>query len=185
MRFTIRQLMILPLVFIVNTWLVGFFAFPALRSFPWQHETNSVTHAQEWIESALEYCKHANIEVTDQTIDDWICHRLSPTHPAADILMDPPRPDAWGNPYRIQSRVTPDEKLRVYSTGEDGRSNSDGKDLDDIRSWDENRWHWYSRRQFTREMSFCMMASALITAAGFWLYTCNPKSTPNEPQSRG
>ena len=185
MRFTIRQLMLLPLVFIVNTWIIGFFAFPALRTFPWQLETNGVRHAQQWIEDSVRYCKHADISVSDETINDWICNRLPPNHPAAKSLMDPPRLDAWGNPYRIQSRESFDEKPRVYSTGEDGLSNSDGNDPDDISSWDEERWRWYSRRQFTREISFCMIVSALVTAAGFWLFTYQPKSRPSEPQSRG
>ena len=185
MRFTIRQLMLLPLIFLLNTWLVGFFAFPALRSFPWQHETNSVTHAQDWIESAVRYCNHADIVVTDQALNDWMRRRLSPDHPAAEILMDPPRTDAWGNPYRIQPRETHDEKPRVYSTGEDGLSNSNGNDPDDIRSWDEKRWLWYSGRQFTREMSFCMIVSAFVTSAGFWLLTRKSDSKSNVAQSRG
>ena len=175
MRFTIRQLMLLPLVFLVVTFLVGSFTLPALRSFPWQHETNSITHAQDWIESGVRYCKHSGIIVTDQTINDWISHRLSSDDPAADILMDPPRSDAWGNPYRIQTRESLDEKPRVYSTGEDGLSKSGGNDPDDIRSWDEERWRWYSRRQFTREISFCMIVSAFITAAGFALLTLKQK----------
>jgi len=185
MRFTIRQLMLLPLVFLLNTWLVGFVAFPALLTFPWQRETNSVRHAQQWIEDAVRFCKHANITVTDDTINDWIRNRLSPNAPAAEFLMDPPQPDAWGNPYRIQSRETYDENPRVYSTGEDGVSNSDGNDPDDIRSWDEERWRWYSRRQFTRDILFCMIVSALITATGFWLFSFKPKSTSNVGQSRG
>lgn len=140
MRFTIRRLMLLPIAFLLVTWLVGFFAFPALRSFAWQHETNSITHAQEWIESAVRYCEHADIMVTDQTLKDWTVQRLSPEHPAAESLMDPPRPDAGGNPYRIQRRQTLEEKPRVYSTGEDGLSRSEGNDPDDMRRWDEKRW---------------------------------------------
>ena len=84
--------------------------------------------------------KHAGITVTDETLNDWIRNRLSPDHPAAEILMHPPETDSWGNPYRIQSRATLDEKPRVYSTGEDGLSNTDGNDPDDIRSWDEKWW---------------------------------------------
>jgi hypothetical protein len=99
--------------------------------------------------------------------------------------MDPPQPDAWGNPYRIQSRTSVDEEPLVYSTGEDGRSNSDGNDPDDIRSWDDKRWVWYSRRQFTREISFCMIVSALISAAGFWLLIYKPRSKSNDAQSCG
>ena len=177
--------MLFPLVFLLNTWLVGFFAFPALRTSPWQRETNSVRQAQQWIEDSVRYCKHANISVTDDTINDWIRNRLSPNDPAAEFLMDPPRPDAWGNPYRIQSRETYDETPRVYSTGEDGVSNSDGNDPDDIRSWDEERWRWYSHRQFTREISFCMIVSALVTASGFWLFSFKPKSTSGVGQSHG
>jgi hypothetical protein len=185
MRFTVRQLMLLPAVFLLNTWLVGFFAFPAIRTYPWQQETNSVRHAQQLIEDSVRYCKHANITVTDDTINDWIHNRLSSVDPAARILMHPPRPDAWGNPYRIQSRKTFDEKARVYSTGEDGASKTDGNDPDDVRSWDEERWRWYSRRQFTRETAFCMMVSAFITVTGFCLLTLKPKSTSNDAQRRG
>lgn len=182
MRFTIRQLMLLPLAFLLSTWLIGLFAFPPLATFSWQRETNSVRHVQERIEDSVRHCELANITVADATISDWIRNRLSPDDPAAEILMDPPRLDAWGNPYRIQSRTNLDEKLRVYSTGEDGLSNSDGNDPDDIRSWDEERCRWYSRRQFAREISFSMFVSALITLAGFWLLTCNPKSTSNDSQ---
>ena len=176
MRFTIRQLMLLQFVFLLNTLLVGLFAFPALRSFRWQQETNSVRHAQQWVEDSVRYCKYADITVSDETLNQWIRNRLSPDHPAADVLMDPPRPDAWGNLYRIQPRSSIDEKPMVYSTGEDGLSNSDGNEPDDIASWDDERWQWYSRRQFTREISFCMIVSALITSVGFWLYTQKPYS---------
>jgi hypothetical protein len=99
--------------------------------------------------------------------------------------MDPPQPDAWGNPYRIQSRTSVDEEPLVYSTGEDGRSNSDGNDPDDIRSWDDKRGVWYSGRQFTREISFCMIVSALISAAGFWLLIYKPRTKSHDPQSCG
>ena len=183
MRFTIRHLMLFPPAFLLNTWLVGYFAFPPLRTLSWQRETNSVRHAQQWIDDAVRHCKHNNITVTDKTFNDWIDNRLSPDDPAADILMDPPRPDAWGNPYRIQPRQSPDEKPRVYSTGEDGLSNSDGNDPDDIPSWDEERWRWYSHRQFTSEMSFCMIVSALITVVGLWLFTYQPKSIPSNLQN--
>ena len=185
MRFTIHQLMLLPVVFILNTFLVWVFAVGGLRSFRWSHETNSVTHAQEWVESAVRFSGYANIEVTDVELNDWICHRLSVDHPAAGVLMDPPRPDAWGNPYRFQPRKSLNERPRVYSAGEDGLSNTNGNDPDDIRSWDETRCRWYAQRQFTRDMSYCMMVSALITLVGFWLFTFNPKRTPNEAQSQG
>jgi hypothetical protein len=179
MKFTTRQFLLLPIVFIVNAWLVSQFAFPALRTYSWQRESNSVLHAQEWIESAVRYCNQANIAVTDQTIDDWICHRLPPDHPAAQILMDPPRQDSWGNPYRTQARKSLDDKPRVYSTGEDGHSNSDGNDPDDIRSWDDKRWRWYAQRQSTNETAFYMIASAAMTIVGFWLVTARPsQATP-------
>ena len=169
MKFTTRQLLLFPVVLIINAGLVGAFTFPALRSFNWQHEVNSVRNAQDWIESAVRHCSLANEIVTDQTVNDWASQQLAPNHPAADRLMDPPRPDAWGNPYRIQPRKTFDEKPRVYSSGEDGLSNSNGNDSDDIRSWDEKRGAWYRRRQFTRESSYCIIVSLLITTAGFWL----------------
>ena len=177
--------MLLPVVFILNTSLVWVFALGGLRSFSWAHETNSVTHAQEWVESALRYSRYSNVEITDAEISDWLCHRLPGNHPAAEMLMDPPRPDAWGNPYRMQPRKTHDEKPRIYSTGEDGTSGTNGNDPDDIRSWDEKRWSWYSHRQFTRDMTYCMIISALITAAGFWLLTFKPKTTANGTRSRG
>ncbi len=161
------------------------FAFPALRTFPWQMETNGVRHAQQWIEDSVRNCKHANVSVSGKTINDWICNRLPADHPAAEILLDPPRLDAWGNPHQVQSRETLDEIPRVYSTGEDGLANSNGNAPDDIRSWDEKRWRWYSRRQFTREISFCMIVSALIAAVGFWLFAHQPKSRSGATQSCG
>jgi len=177
--------MLLPFAFLVFTWIVGVFAFPALRTFRWHHEINGITHAQDWIESGVRYCRLAEIAITGQTINDWISHRLSPDDPSADILMDPPRLDAWGNPYRTQTRDSLDDKPMVYSTGEDGLSKSGGNDPDDIRSWDELRCKWYSQRQFTREISFCMIVSAFITAVGFALLTIRPKPAVNQTQSRG
>lgn len=56
MKFTTRQLLILPLVFIVNTWLLYEYALPKLRNFSWQREMNQVSEAQRLIASAARAC---------------------------------------------------------------------------------------------------------------------------------
>lgn len=183
MQFTTRQFLLLPLVYLLITWLVGgFFAFRR-GSFPWQHEIVRVRFAQERIESTLRFCAHQNFSPDDKAINDWLCKRLPSDHPAASILLDPPPLDSWGNPYQIQPRKTNNEKLRVYSTGEDGFSKTHGHDPDDIRSGDEHAVTWYSRRQFAREMAFCMIIAAMITPLCFWFVSLKAKPVLTSPNS--
>ena len=186
MRFTIRQLLLLPPAFLLNAGIVWLFVFPPLHTPSWAHEANRIRRTQLWVETFFRSCKHDNILLSDCEIHDWMCHRLSPNHPAAKVWLDPPglELDVWGNPYRIQLRSSIFEKPRVYSTGEDGLSISDGNDPDDIRSWDEQPWRWYSRQQLTRRTTLCMVASAFITAAGFWLVILKNKTALTVPQSR-
>src|SRR5690606_4673628 len=42
--------------------------------------------------------------------------------------------DPWGNPYNF---VVRDGAIEVFTFGQNGKSTSNGKDLDDINSWDE------------------------------------------------
>lgn len=175
MRFTLRQIMLLPLVLLLTTYVVCHLAFPPLLTLPWQRESNSVSHAQNLVEDSVTFCHNANISVSDETINLWLQNRLPPSDRTARFLLGPPRRDAWGKPYRIQTRKTSGEAVRVYSTGEDGVSRTDGNDPDDIRSWEEQRGRWYSRRQFIRGGSFYMIMSALLSGIGIYLFARKAK----------
>ncbi len=149
----------------------------------WKIESNTVRFAQDLVESAVRLCKQSKIKITDQTINDWMCHRLSPDHPAKSILMEyHPGNDIWGNPYQIQVRESLDGTPRVYSTGEDRLSKSDGNDADDIRSWDNSYAQWYSRRDNFRDRSAHLILSVLVTITGYCLIL--PKRKPKHRNAR-
>jgi hypothetical protein len=168
MRFSIRHLLLLAPLFLLNTFLISVFALPPLRTYRYQHEVNGVQYAQERIETALRHFAYDDTTVSDKTLNHWLAHCLPSTDPASAILMDPPRLDSWGNPYRIQARKSEKSPARLYSTGRDGNSQTDGNDLDDIRSWDENRASWYRDWQYRREIGGCMILSVIITPIAFW-----------------
>ena len=167
MRFSLRHLFLLAPLFLLNTFLLSVFALQPLRTYRYQHEVNGVQYAQERVETALRYCAYNDTTVSEKTLNQWLAHRLPSTDPASAILMDPPRLDSWGNPYRISE----ESMARIYSTGRDGNSQTDGNDLDDIRSWDENRASWYRDWQYRREIGGCMVLSAIITPVAFWFLT--------------
>ena len=168
MRFSIQHLLLLGPLFLLNTFLISIFMLSPLRHYRWMHETNRVTWAQERVETSLRYCSYGSLTVTDETINAWLAHSLPLTDPATHVLMDPPRMDSWNNPYRMQARHGPGSEVRVYSTGRDGSSESDGNDPDDIRSWDEKKAEWYQRSMYRRETGSCMILSAIVTPFVFW-----------------
>ncbi len=171
MKFSIQHLLLLGPLFILNTILISVIALSPLRTYRYQHEVNGVQSAQDWIEISLRHCSYQNMTVADETINEWLAHRLPSIDPAYAILMDPPRLDSWGNPFRIQLRKSTDADVRLYSTGRDGYSQTDGNDSDDIRSWDENCGSWYRSWQNRRETWYCMLLSAIVTPITFWFFT--------------
>lgn len=185
MRFSIRQLLLLVPLFLFNTYLIAFLTFPPLRTFRYMHEVNSVMHAQDCVDMSLMVCSSKNADVSDTTINEWLAHRLPMTHSAADLLSDPPRMDSWGNPYRVQSCESVTNGVRVYSTGQDGVSHTDGNDPDDIRSWEKDRGVRYRTWQNRRESGFCMILSALVTPFVLWGLTnltgLGRKTPPESP----
>ena len=99
-------------------------------------EVNSVVNAAGWVELCAAHAEEQEISVA--TANLWLAGQLPDDDPAADVLFDLPRPDMWGNPYRIpRFPENFNGEIRVYSTGRDGISLTDGHDNDDIRSWDE------------------------------------------------
>ncbi|MEM7313836.1 MAG: hypothetical protein AAF497_11860 [Planctomycetota bacterium] len=181
MKFTTRQLLLLPVVFLLNSWLVGHFAFSPLRHYRWQIEPVQLSGVQTLVEVAIQHCHESDVIANDETFQDYFDNRMPPDHPAANMLMCLPRTDVWGNPYRVAARDNPDHPPRIYSTGMDGQSNSNGYDPDDIRNWDQDGLPWYSNRERRRETSFCMLTSAAITGIGFWLMT---RTIPTEPRKQ-
>lgn len=155
--------MLLGPLFLLNSFLISVFSLPPLRTYTWMHEMNSVTWAQEQVETSLRYCSYENHIVSDQTLNAWLAHRLPPNNRSVHVLGHPPRMDSWGNPYRIQAREISNSEAKVYSTGKDGYSKSDGNDPDDIRGWDENRSKWYQASMRRRELGGCMILSAIVT----------------------
>ena len=168
MRFWTRNLFLFAVIFIPTTYLISAFALPPLRTYRYQHEVNRIRHVHDWVETSLRHCSYHQLTVTDETLTQWLAHDLPANHPASEFLDDPPRMDAWGNPYRVQPRGSLMTAVRVYSTGHDGESLADGNDPDDIRSWDPNRGAWYSKWQYRKELAFCMILAGIATAFIFW-----------------
>lgn len=55
--------------------------------------------------------------------------------------------DPWGNPYRLVERNEHADGFKstvhAYSLGQDGETQTDGNDLDDINSWNYDRQRYY------------------------------------------
>lgn len=171
MRFSIRHLLLLAPLFVLNTFLIAEFALRPLRKYRYHHEVNGVQYAQDWVDTGLRLCTYNDMTVSDETLNKWLAHRLPSTDPASSILMDPPRLDSWGNPYQTQARKSVKSIAMLYSTGRDGLTQTDGNDLDDIRSWDENPASWYRDWQYCREIGGCMILSVIVTPFAFWFAT--------------
>ena len=167
MKFSIRQLLLIPVIFLATTFLVA--SFIPNGSSSWMHEVNSVQSAQSWVDTSIRYCDSEYLD--EITINSWLAKQLPSTNPAFDSLGHSPNFDSWGNPYRIRMPKKPNDQFLVYSMGKDGKSNTQGDDGDDIRSWDANRGTWYANRQFKYEISACMICSGILTAVCFWLST--------------
>ncbi|WP_413431638.1 hypothetical protein [Crateriforma spongiae] len=61
------------------------------------------------------------------------------------------RSDHWGNPYVcIESDEGSEERWQFYSNGLDRRSESKGRDPDDLNSWDLSNQYYLSFDQSTR-----------------------------------
>ena len=160
MRFSIRHLLISIPIFLVVTALFPVFFFP-LRSFPFASEINAIQFAQEHVEDSIRYAGYNEIEISNESIMQWLSGQLPDNHEAAPYLMDPPL-DVWGQPYGIRFNEETGAPF-VFSVGRDGKSLSNGNDADDIRSWDDDLGSWYVRQINRSDLITCMTWSALIT----------------------
>ncbi|MGC3966342.1 MAG: hypothetical protein QM775_02920 [Pirellulales bacterium] len=94
-------------------------------------------------------------------------------------------PDAWQRPLiAVRDHKLNDGRnvpLGIYSLGEDGASNSEGQDADDISSWDENAGDFYRRRE--KWYAFLMfILLAVPTAVGIYALITTVKDRLRHPQ---
>lgn len=180
MKFTLGELFLLAPAIFVAALLTSEFCFPAERYYVWTSEVNRVRSAQTLVESSVRFAiniRSKKLHVSD--VNRWLKNELPSDHEASDILMDSPRPDSWGNSYRIQlaSKLT-DGNFRLYSMGRDGVTSTDGNDPDDIRSWDESRGAFYQQELFRKDLTFGLLFTLIFTPIVFgcmittkrWMY---------------
>jgi len=90
--------------------------------------------------------------------------------------VDPelPRIDSWGNPFQFRLK---DGKgsfgcknpVHVFSYGEDGRSNSNGNDPDDINSWATKPIMFYTQQRVLQDRNHRLLVVAIWTPILFFI----------------
>jgi len=141
------------------------FALPTCTAGYRHHMVRSQVHR---IESILhsDYGIISGTEFTVDEINDWLAG-LSPNADkiAAEWGMCDEH-DSWHRPLRCkQVGGTCDNSrpmLGVYSLGEDGLSNSEGDDPDDINTWNRNSNRYYEHRIFTQQMLLILGSTAFF-----------------------
>jgi hypothetical protein len=119
-----------------------------------------------------------NYPVTEDEINQWFAGTLNPNHPATkDFSYFDSRLDPWGHPYRcVSPKASPDGQsthdVGVYSMGQDGVSESNGNDPDDINSWDDHHRRFYldqiATRKRTENVSVTIVLMPVIYACVLW-----------------
>lgn len=157
-----RVLLFLPVSILVGTFCV--FAFPATGHPTYTWAIWGVVSTHDKLALRLSIAESENIAIAPETIDSWLLGILPESHPATRFLLDVPKTDIWGNPYRLRIEPNPaSDDLLVYSTGRDGISNSNGNDPNDIRYWDEKKGGWYARRHFFRTLFTAALFGSLLS----------------------
>lgn len=87
---------------------------------------------------------------TAQAINSWLCNRHESTGGLDEEITFDAGFDPWGRPYVFVERDSSShdtwDRVHVYSLGEDGKTDSDGNDIDDLNTWNEMSRRYYVRR---------------------------------------
>ena len=121
MRFSIAHLLL-----IVPAWVIAYQIAP--YTFPWPRV--SWRH-----DSVANVIREIRVSANNETLSE-LEHRHSELT------------DAWGNRYQFVEQNDPglfgsNSSVHVYSLGKDGKTKSNGNDLDDINSWNYDRGIYY------------------------------------------
>lgn len=102
--------------------------------------------------------------------------------------------DPWGNPYQIieMSHSSDGFKTTVhaYSLGQDGKTQTNGNDLDDINSWNYERQRFYGAKIAMDDRKSLLIQTLWLTpilylAMALGYRTILPKRTENRPITNG
>lgn len=105
--------------------------------------------------------------VSESVVNKWLDGSLTAQDPAIDVLGDIPRHDPWGNAFQairdFKSANGKTVKLGIYTLGRDGISKTNGNDPDDLNTWDDICYLWYSVDIGRRRRTICVVIGLVIT----------------------
>ena len=175
MKLTLGELFLLAPAALLGGILGLSILFSGPRDFLWAYEINRTNTIRVYVERGLRTAhERNNKQATTKIVNSWLASAGSNRNFASLGSSYPPTLDYWGNPYRIkQTSDLSNAECLIYSTGEDGATNSDGNDLDDIRCWDTHRGEFYSGRQNWRDIAagipITLISICVIFSATVWL----------------
>jgi hypothetical protein len=165
MRFSLAQFLL-----IVPAYVLGMYAAALLQSTGLVHyKFQRAINRTQLIADMIQFSESTGSkkQFDEATINPWLAQRLPRSHQIWQQLREHPGVDPWGQPYRyIRNRHLTDGtvvELGVYSTGQDGVSETDGNDADDLNSWSEKQGQYYRDEISRQDFSDAALTGLLLT----------------------
>jgi hypothetical protein len=78
--------------------------------------------------------------------------------------------DPWGRPFHVVEPVKAGDEFHFYSSGQDGKSLSEGNDPDDLNTWDDHGESWY-RKSIQRHDRMRLGIRGTVIGLGIFVMT--------------
>ena len=115
---------------------------------PYTHAINEVTRLRLNIISARDAYPQS---FSSSAVNGWLARSNLGSNPFATAIGLESDLDPWGRPYVFLERSSPSKEIwdgmHIYSLGEDGRTDSQGDDPDDINTWYDRSFDFYVHRE--------------------------------------
>jgi hypothetical protein len=179
---TLRRLLLIFPAYLLGILLAGWWASYSTRG-EHPHYIFALNHLRSIHGDVLYFEeRYGTGTVSVDAINAWLAKKpLNDPRARQALRDDSVELDPWGNPYHcgrdmelVDGRVIP---IGIYSLGEDGLSQTQGNDSDDINSWDENAGAYYrtkiresNRKQYAIEgLLIAPFTYVALLAVGFAL----------------
>ena len=148
---------ILAVISLIGGVAIAFAYQPAVIDPNWPRVVNKCHSIQHRIAETDRTRTNRGLDVVDvDTVNAWLAGDVSEEE--QPLLGPQPELDAWKHPYRCVRDIRGADEAQIavgaYSLGEDGVSNSNGNDPDDLNSWDPDCFEIYANRLTVRTWSF-------------------------------
>ncbi len=156
MKITLGELALLPVSFLAGTlliWLTIACLVPQNVVHHWDIALSNVGALRLYFKS---HPSIVYVPADIDTVNQYLSHSLEKPPRLSELKWIDNKFDPWGNPYvcveRPEDSDEGDRPWHFYSTGQDGKSATNGNDPDDIGSWKEmqvvaNYYHAETRKR--------------------------------------